>query len=322
MRAVIMEAHGPPQVMRVVELATPEPGDDQVLVQVEAAGVNFVDLLQRNGSYAVKFPFAPGFEGSGVVLRAGAGVRDISEGDRVAWTGSSGSYASHCLVPARCVVPVPDALSHEQAAAALTQGMTAHFLASDVVPLSSGGSCLVHAAAGGVGGLLCQLTARRGAIVIGTVSNPAKIKATLDAGAHYAIDYSGGDIARRVMALTGGRGVDVVYDAIGHDTFAEGLACLRPRGTLVLYGQASGPVGPVDPQVLNEKGSLFLTKVSLRHYDATQAQLLHRARTVQQMVLDGTLRLRVHDIYALDDAPVAHEALESRRAVGKILLRP
>ena len=322
MRRIVFDAYGPPAVMRLVEAAAPEPGDDQVLVRVAAAGVNFVDLLQRSGAYTVRFPWTPGIEGSGTVLRAGPAVTGVAEGDRVAWTGFPGSYASHCVVPARQLVPVPDALSLDDAAAALIQGMTAHFLASDVVPLDDTSTCLVHAAAGGVGGLLCQLATLRGASVIGTVSNPGKVQAAREAGAAHVIDYSGGHFAERVMELTGGEGVDAVYDGVGRATFTEGLTCLRPRGTFVLYGQASGPAAPLDPQVLNARGSLFLTKASLGHYDTTRAQLLHRAGEVMNLLLGGQLRLRVHNTYPLQDAPAAHEAIESRRSLGKVLLRP
>jgi NADPH2:quinone reductase len=322
MRRVVFDGYGPPSVMTVVEAPDPEPGANEVLVRVAAAGVNFVDLFQRSGVYTVRFPFTPGFEGSGTVLRTGPGVTGVAEGDRVAWTGAPGSYATHCVVPAGRLVPLPDAITMDAAAAALIQGMTAHFLTSDVVPLGAGSTWLVHAAAGGVGGLLCQLAALRGATVIGTVSNEAKAKVAAEAGAGHVIDYSSGHFAERVKELTGGRGVDVVFDAVGRDTFMEGLACLRPRGTFVLYGQTSGPVDPFDPQVLNSRGSLFLTKASLGHYDTTPAEMQRRAGQVLDHVLDGRLRLRVHGTYSLDDAAAAHQALESRTALGKVLLHP
>jgi NADPH2:quinone reductase len=322
MRRVVAEAYGPPDVMRLARGPDPAPAANEVLIRVAAAGVNYIDLYQRTGAYTVAFPWTPGVEGSGIVAAVGPAVTEVAVGDRVAWAGCPGSYASHLVAQARRLVPVPAALALTDAAAALVQGMTAHFLAVDVVALDAASSCLVHAAAGGVGGLLCQLARARGATVIGTVSHPGKAPAARAAGATHVIGYAGGHFAEQVMAITGGRGVDVVYDAVGRDTFAGGLACLRPRGTFVLYGQTSGPVGPVDPQELNARGSLYLTKASLSHYDTTRAQLLHRAAAVFGHLLAGELRLRVHGVYPLADAPFAHAALESRSVLGKVLLRP
>ncbi len=319
---MVIDAQGPPGVMRVVETAVPEPAGGEVLVRVAWAGVNFVDLLQRSGAYSVRLPMTPGMEGSGTVMRACPGVTGAAEGDEVAWMGVPGSYASHCVVPADRLVPVPAGVSLDDAAATLVHGMTAHFLVSDVVPLGPASTCLVHSAAGGVGGLLCQLASARDALVIGTVSRAAKAGSALAAGARHVIDYSGGRFADRVRELSGGAGVDVVYDAVGRDTFAEGLYCLRRAGTYVLYGQASGPVDPVDPQVLNARGSLFLTKASLGHYDTTREQLLRRAGEVLGLVAAGRLRLRVHARLDLREAPAAHAALSSRETLGKILLRP
>lgn len=322
MRRVVVDDAGPPQSMKTVAGPVPEPGEDEVLVQVAAAGVNVVDLYQRSGTYSVPYPWLPGFEGSGVVLRTGRRVADVRVGERVAWAGAAGSYATHCVVPAQRIVPVPDALSLEDAAAVLVQGMTAHFLLSDVAPVSSGGICLVHAAAGGVGGLLCQLATARGVSVIGTVSRPDKTETARAAGAVHVIDYTSGRFAEPVREFTGGRGVDAVFDAVGHDTFSEGLACLRPRGTFVLYGQTSGPVGPVNPQLLKAQGSVFLTHASLGHYDTQREQMLRRAEEVFHLVIEGTLRVRVHDAYPLEEAAAAHEDLESRRTAGKLLLLP
>ncbi|MBB5872702.1 NADPH2:quinone reductase [Allocatelliglobosispora scoriae] len=320
---VVFEGHGPPAVMRVVhEDLLPSPGDDEVLVRVAYAGVNFLDLYQRSGAYTVRFPFTPGIEGSGVVVAAGAGVTGVAEGDRVAWAGAPGSYASHCLIPADRIIPVPAGVGLADAATVLIQGMTAHFLAADVVPLRAGDICLVHAAAGGVGGLLTQFAALRGATVIGTVSSEAKVATALAAGAEHVIDYGREDFAERVREITGGRGVDVVYDAVGQETFERGLASLRPRGTFVLYGQTGGAVGAVDPQALNAKGSLFFTKASLSHYDRTRAAMLERAAEVFEHVMDGRLRLRVHGTYSLEQAVAAHEALEARTVIGKVLLQP
>lgn len=322
MRRVVVEGYGPPGVMKVEDCPDPEPAAGEVLIRVVAAGVNFIEIYQRTGAYNVKFPWYPGIEGSGVVLKVGPGVTGVGKGSRVAWMGSPGSYATHCVVAAERLVPLPDTISMNDAAAALIQGMTAHFLVSDVVPLDGSSTCLVHAAAGGVGGLMCQLAKQRGAMVIGTVSHESKAEVARTSGADHVIVHSQEGFAKQVMEVTGGRGVDVVYDAVGRDTFTEGLATLRPRGTFVLYGQSSGPVGPVDPQALNARGSVFLTKASLSHYDTTRAQMLHRAGEVLDRVADGRLRLRVHATYPLDEVAAAHEALESRAVLGKILLHP
>ncbi|MFI2652582.1 quinone oxidoreductase family protein [Micromonospora fulviviridis] len=321
-RRVVMQAYGPPQVLTVHDTAVPQVAPGQVLVRVAAAGVNVVDLYQRAGLYQVPLPFTPGIEASGTVLGVGAGVTDVLPGDRVAWMGQPGTYASHTLVPASRLIAVPAAMSLPDAAAVLIHGMTAHLLATDVFPIDGGAVCLVHSAAGGVGGLLCQLAARRGATVIGTVSGDDKAPAALAAGAHHVINYRREAFAARVRELTGGRGADVVYDAIGRDTFADGLTCLRPGGSFVLYGQVSGAVDPVDPQLLNSHGSLFLTKPSLSHYDRVPEQTRRRAATVFDDVVAGRLRVRVHATVALEDAAAAHAELASRRTLGKILLLP
>ncbi|MFC5183317.1 quinone oxidoreductase family protein [Actinomadura harenae] len=320
MRRIVLERQGPPDVMRVADAAEPEPGDGEVLVRVTVSGVNVVDLFQRSGAYRVALPFTPGMEGAGVVLRTGPGVTGVRPGARVGWAVPSASYATHCAVPADRLIPLPDDVTDEDAVAALVQGMTAHMLAVDVVPLKEGDTCLVHAAGGGVGGLLCRLAVLRGARVIGTASGPAKAKAAEESGAGDVVDYSDGVFADRVLALTGGRGVDVVYDAVGRDTFDQGLACLRPRGTFVSYGQTGGPVGAVDLGAL--QGSLFLTKPSLGRYDRTPELVRRRAAAVLGLVREGTLRPRVHGVHALEDAPAAHRAVESREAAGKVLLSP
>lgn len=321
MKRVQFDAYGPPDVLTLVDAPLPEPAEDEVLVQVAVAGVNLVDLYQRSGAYTVRFPWTPGFEGSGTVVAVGTAVTGVREGDRVAWSGAPDSYAEYCVVSEQRLVPVPDALSLEDAAAALVHGMTAHFLATDVVDLGPDSSCLVHAAAGGVGGLLCQFAAERGATVIGTVSQQHKVEAAREAGASEVIDYSRDGFAAQVRQLTADRGVDVVYDGVGRSTFVEGLGCLRPRGTFVLYGQSSGPAEPLDPQVLQARGSVFLTKASLGHYDTTRADRLRRAAEVFSAVLVGRLRLR-HSGYPLADAAHAHQALHSRATIGKILLYP
>ncbi|MEV5764611.1 quinone oxidoreductase [Micromonospora sp. NPDC052213] len=321
-RRVVMQAYGDPAVLTVRDTDLPQVSAGDVLVRVAAAGVNVVDLYQRSGVYPVSLPFTPGFEGSGTVVAVGAGATGVAVGDRVAWMGQPGSYATHCLLPAARLVPVPDGLSLTDAVAALVHGMTAHLLTTDVYAPSEGAVCLVHSAAGGVGGMLCQFAARRGATVIGTVSRDDKASAALEAGAHHVINYSRTSFPAQVRELTAGRGVDVVYDAVGRDTFTDGLACLRPGGTFVLYGQVSGAVDPVDPQLLNSYGSLFLTKVSLSHYDRTPEQTRRRAAAVFDDVVAGRLRVRVHATFPLDAAAAAHDELASRRTRGKILLLP
>jgi len=320
LRRIGLLRQGPPEVLTVGAGELPPPGTGEVLVRVAAAGVNVVDLHQRSGAYRVRLPMVPGFEGSGTVLRTGASVAGVAAGDRVAWGGVAASYASHCLVPAGRLVPVPDGVSLVDAAAVLIQGMTAHLLATDVVPLGPSSTCLVLAAAGGVGGLLCQLAARAGATVVAAVGSAGKARAALDAGAARVVTYAGGRFAAEVRKLTGG--VDVVYDGIGHDTVAEGLMCLRPRGTYVLYGGTGGPAAPLDPQLLKARGSLFLTAPSLAHYDDTRERMRRRAADVFALVAAGVLRVRVHASYPLEQAAAAHRALESRAAIGKILLVP
>ncbi|WP_243709258.1 quinone oxidoreductase [Micromonospora sp. 15K316] len=322
MRRVALDTYGPPEVLTLRDSELPQVSAGEVLVRVAAAGVNVVDLYQRSGLYSVPLPFTPGIEGGGTVLRIGADVAGVAVGDRVAWMGQPGGYATHCVVPAARLVPVPDDMSLVDAASILIHGMTAHVLITDVYPLTDGAVCLVHSAAGGVGGLLCQLAARRGATVIGTVSRDDKIPAALAAGAHHVVNYRTTAFPARVREITGGRGADVVYDAVGRDTFADGLTCLRPAGAMVLYGQAGGPVDPVDPQLLNSYGSLFLTKASLSHYDRTPERTRSRASAVFNDVLAGRLRVRVHAVFPLAAAAAAHEELASRRTLGKILLVP
>lgn len=311
---------GPPEVLTAWSGELTPPAAGEVLVRLTAAGVNVVDLHQRSGAYRVPLPMVPGNEGSGTVLRTGTGVAGLAAGDRVAWFGAAASYASHCLVPVERLVPVPSEVSLVDAAAVLVQGMTAHLLATDVVPLNKSSTCLVLAAAGGVGGLLCQLAARAGATVIAAVGSADKASAALEAGADHVVTYGGRGCATRVRELTGG--VDVVYDGIGHEMVADTLPCLRPRGTYVLYGAAGGPAAPLDPRTLRAGGSLTLTTPSLAHYDDTRAAVLRRAAAVFALVGDGTLRVRVHASYPLERAAEAHRALESRAAIGKILLLP
>ena len=323
MEAAVLTAQGAPEVLALADRAMPEPAEHEVLVRVAATGVNYVDVYQRSGAYQVSLPFTPGIEGAGVIAGIGAAVEEFGIGDRVAWIGPAGSYAEYCLVPQKALVPVPDELGLAQAASALIHGMTAHALAHDVARLTEGSSCLVHAAAGGIGALLCQYAAGLGATVIGTVSSAEKAEVARAAGAHdVVVGYEQNGFASQVKRLTGGGGVDVVLDGVGRATALESLDCLRPRGLLVLYGQTSGPVAPIDPQVLAAKGSLFVTKASLGHYNDSRTALLDRAAAVFGAVLDGRLQLRVHAGYPLGQAAQAHRDLESRAAMGKVLLFP
>jgi len=323
MRAIRVHRAGGPEVLTLDDVAVPVPAAGQVLVRIEAAGVNFIDTYQRSGLYPVQTPFILGQEGAGVVVRAGEGVSVVREGERVAWSGPMGAYAEHVALPAERVVRVPEGVGAEPAAAAMLQGMTAHYLATTTFPLQPGQTCLVHAAAGGVGLLLCQLARLRGARVIGTVGSDDKAALAREAGASDVINYRATEnVAHEVRQLTGGRGVDVVYDSVGAATFEASLASLRPRGMLVTFGNASGPVPAFEPLKLSQKGSLFLTRPKLQDYIITRAELEQRAGEVLGWVRDGTLTLRVFRTYPLADAAQAHRDLEGRGTTGKLLLRP
>jgi len=319
---VQITATGGPEQLRVADIPTPDPGDGQALVRLEAAGVNFIDVYYRLGRYPAELPATLGVEGAGTVESVGSGVTGVAPGDRVAFAMVPGSYAEAAVVPAERLVPVPEGLGSETAAAVLLQGMTAHFLATTTVPLQQGHRVLVHAAAGGAGLLLTQIAKRRGATVYGTVSSEEKAGLARAAGADEVILYTREPFAEAVRRLTDGRGVDVVYDGVGKDTFDDGLSCLRPRGHMVLFGQASGPVPPVDPQRLNAGGSLYLTRPSLAHYAADRDELLQRGSDVLQWARDGELDVRVGETHPLEDAAVAHERLEARKTTGKVLLVP
>jgi NADPH2:quinone reductase len=322
MKAIRISETGGPEVLRPVDLPTPAPGPGQALVRVEAAGVNFIDIYQRSGLYKVPLPFTIGLEGAGTVESVAAGVTTVDPGDRVAWTGVPGAYATHALVPVDRLVRLPDSLSTRDASAAMLQGMTAHYLAVDTCPLRPGDICLVHAAAGGVGLLLCQIAKRRGARVVGTVSTEAKAALAREAGADDTILYTRQDFVAEVKRITGGKGLRVVFDGVGRDTFEKGLDCLQPRGMMVLFGQSSGPVPPVDAQVLSAKGSLFLTRPTLFHYIATREELDQRSRDVLGWIAEGTLKLRIDRTYPLAEAAEAHRALAGRGTTGKLLLLP
>ncbi|GAB4368179.1 MAG: quinone oxidoreductase [Deltaproteobacteria bacterium] len=322
MKAIRVHRFGGPEELRFEEIPAPEPGEGQARIRIEAAGVNFIDIYQRLGQYPVPLPMIPGNEAAGVIDRVGPGVRNFSPGDRVGYWGVLGSYAEQAVVPASRLIPLPDAIDGRTAAAVLLQGMTAHYLARSTYPLKAGDTCLVHAAAGGVGLLLLQIAKQRGARTIGTVSSPEKERLAREFGADEVIRYTEVDFETEVKRLTGGRGVQVVYDSVGRDTFERSLNCLALRGMLVLYGQASGPVPPFDPQILNARGGLFLTRPSLGHYTASREELLARAGDVLRWTASGELRVRIGGEYPLEQAPKAHEDLAARRTTGKLLLIP
>ena len=323
MNAIRIDTHGGPDVLRYrTDLPDPSPGPAQAVVRIEAAGVNFVDVYQREGLYPVPTPYVPGQEAAGVVEAVGSGVHDMRAGDRVAWAGPLGAYAERAAVPADRLVPVPEGNSAKQAAAAMLQGMTAHYLATSTYPLQPGDTCLVHAAAGGVGLLLCQVAKMRGARVIGTVSTAEKEALARGAGADLVIRYDRTDFEEETKRLTDGAGVQVVYDSVGETTFEKGLRVLARRGMMVLFGQSSGSVGELDPQILNRHGALYLTRPSLGHYTATRAELLARAAEVLGWIRDGVLTLRIGLELPLAQAAEAHRRLEARQTTGKVLLLP
>ena len=323
MKAVRVHAHGGPEVLRYEDVPDPTPGPGEALVKVEAIGLNYIDTYFRSGLYKpAALPFVLGQEAAGTVEALGPGAAGVSAGDKVAYTGVPGTYAERAAVPAARLVALPSGVTTRQGAAAMLQGMTAHYLASSACPLARGDACLVHAAAGGVGLLLCQIARMRGARVIGTVSSAEKAALAREAGADETILYTTQDFETEVRRLTGGRGVRVVYDGVGRTTFAKSLQCLSPRGMLVLFGQSSGPVPSFDPSVLASRGSLFLTRPILAHYTASREELVARATDVLDWIGEGRLRLRMEIEFPLKDAAAAHRAIESRQTTGKVLLIP
>jgi NADPH:quinone reductase len=325
MRVVQVQENGGPEVLRVVDVDEPEPGPGELLVEVAATGVNYIDTYQRSGVYARPLPYVPGSEVAGTVAALGPDVGDeldLRVGDRVATVGASGAYAERVLVPASVAVPVPEGISDETAAALMLQGLTAHFLATSTAPVVTGQDVLVHAAAGGVGLLLTQIATLRGGRVLATVSTDEKAALAREAGAAEIIRYDREDVPERVRALTDGVGVATVFDGVGRDTFAGSLDSLRPRGTMVLFGQASGAVEPFDPQVLAAKGSLYLTRPSMGAYLASRQELLDRVDDIFAWVVGGSLQVRIGARYPLSDAASAHADLEGRRTTGKVLLTP
>jgi NADPH:quinone reductase len=320
-RAIQITESGGPEVLIPTELPDPTPGPGELLVEVAVAGVNYIDTYQRQGIYPMQLPFVPGMEGAGRVREVGAGVTGFATGDRVAWANTLGGYAELAAIPADEAVPVPDGVSDEAAVGAALQGMTAHYLLHDSHPVRAGEDVLVHAAAGGVGLLLTQWATRLGARVIATVSTAEKEELARAAGAAEVLRYSD-DLAQRVRDLTGGVGVAVAYDGVGKSTFDASMDSLRRRGMLVLFGAASGPVPPVDPQRLNAGGSLYLTRPTLFHHIATREELLTTAESVYAEVAEGRLDVRIGHRYALDEARAAHEDLHARRTTGKLVLIP
>jgi NADPH:quinone reductase len=324
MKAVRVHDFGGPEVLKLEELPIPQPGPGQALVKIEASGVNFIDVYHRTGLYPASLPRLMGVEGAGVVEAVGPEATEVQAGDRVAYafTGAPGAYGEYALVPAARLVTLPHTVDSRTAAAAMLQGMTAHYLTRSTYPLTKGDSCLIHAAAGGVGLLLCQMAKRLGARVFATVSTEEKARLAQEAGADVAIRYTEQDFEAEVKRLTDGKGVQVVYDSVAKDTFEKSLNCLAPRGYLVLYGQSSGPVPPFDPNQLSAKGSLFLTRPTLHHYTSTREELLTRAHDVLNQISTGTLTLRISATFPLAEAAEAHRQLEGRKTTGKVLLIP
>jgi len=321
-KAIRIHETGGPEVLRLEEVPDPQPGPGDAVVRLEAIGLNFIEVYHRTGLYRSALPFTPGGEGAGRVVAVGQDVSGIKPGDRVASTSLRGSYAELARVPIDKMVPVPDEVETSGAAAVLLQGLTAHYLVTSTYPLAQGSWCLIHAAAGGVGLLLCQMAKARGARVIGTVSTEEKAALATQAGADHVVLYTRQDFVSEARRLTGGQGVAVVYDSVGESTFEGSLNSLAPRGMLVLFGQSSGPVPPVDPQVLNAKGSLYLTRPTLTHYTASRDELLTRARDLFSWMETGKLQVRIDRTYPLADAAAAHRALEGRETKGKVLLLP
>jgi NADPH2:quinone reductase len=322
MHAIRVHQPGGPAVLRYEELPSPEPKPGEALVQLDVAGVNFIDIYKRAGLYKIPLPATLGEEGAGKVVAVGDDVVDVRVGDRVAWASVLGAYAEYAVVPATRLVPLPSEISATHAAALMLQGMTAHYLACSTYALRPGDRCLVHAAAGGVGLLLVQIAKKRGARVIATVGSDEKGELAREAGADDIVIYTRQDFVQEAKRLTDGRGVHVIYDSVGRTTFLPGLDVLVPRGTMVLFGQSSGPVGAIDPQLLNQKGSLYLTRPTLGHYVASREELLWRARELFTWVARAELKLRIGAEYPLRSAAEAHRALEGRRTTGKVLLRP
>ncbi len=322
MKAIRVHQCGGPEVMKYEEVPLPEPGAGEARVKIEAIGLNFVDTYQRSGLYPLKAPFTPGMEGAGIVNAVGEKVKEVKKGDRVAYAMVPGSYREYAVVPSSRLVQLPQNLDTRSAAALMLQGLTAHYLAHSTYQLKKGVTALVHAAAGGVGLLLIQIAKRLGATVFGTVSTEEKALLAKQAGADEVIFYTKTDFLTEVKRLTDGKGVDVVYDSVGQSTFDKSLDCLRPRGYLVLFGQSSGPVPPLNLTILGSKGSLFVTRPSLAHYGVQREELLQRSRDLFKWLAAGELKLRIDKTFPLAEAAEAHRQLEGRKTTGKVLLIP
>ena len=322
MKAIQVQKTGGPEVLTLVDLPVPKPKANEAVVKISAIGVNFIDVYFREGRYPSALPFVDGQEAAGTITEVGSEVKTVKPGDRVAYTGVIGAYAEHAAVPADRLVRVPDKITDQQAAAAMLQGMTAHYLVNSTYPLKKGETALIHAAAGGVGLLLVQMARSIGARAIGTVGTEEKAKLAREAGAEEVILYTQQDFEVETKRLTENKGVHVVYDGVGKSTFEKGLNVLRPRGYMVLFGGASGAVPPFDPIALSQKGSLFLTRPSLLHYIATRNELEQRSNDIFNMIIAAKLKLRIGHIYKLEEVQQAHRDLEGRKTTGKILLVP
>jgi NADPH2:quinone reductase len=322
MKAIVIEATGGPEQLDYRDVPEPSPAAGELLVEVAAAGLNYIDTYQRIGLYPMQFPFTPGLEGAGTVLEVGEDAAGFTVGDRVAWVSTLGSYAERQVVPAGAAIAIPTSVPLETAAAMMLQGITAHYLATDTFPLQPGDRCLVHAGAGGVGLLLTQIAKRRGATVITTVGSATKVETSREAGADHVIVYTEVDFKDEVESLIGQHQLDVVYDGVGRATFEQGIELLRPRGMMVTFGNASGPVPEISPLLLSRKGSLYLTRPTMAHYTQTRDELMGRATDLFDWVAKGELRVLIGDRYPLEKAADAHRALESRDTVGKILIVP
>ena len=322
MNAIRVSQVGGPEVLKLADLPIPEPQPNEAVVQIKAAGVNFIDVYHREGRYPAPVPFVPGQEAAGTVTAIGSEVTNVKTGERVAYTGVPGAYAEYAAVPVERLVKIPLQLDYHQAAAAMLQGMTAHYLSHSTYPIKQGETALIHAAAGGVGALLVQMAKNLGARVIGTAGSEEKAQLARDAGADEVIIYTNQDFETETLRLTEGKGVHVVYDGVGKTTFEKDLNVLLPRGYLVLFGASSGAVPPFDLIKLSQKGSLFLTRPTLHHYIRTRAELEQRSSDVLQMIVSGNLKLRIHKTYPLAEAQQAHRDLEGRKTTGKLLLIP
>ncbi len=322
MRAIVIPEPGGPEQLILTDVPDPVAGPDDLLVDVEAAGLNFIDVYHRSGLYNFEVPFTPGLEGAGIVVATGARVSEFEIGDRVGWTNVLGSYAERHVVPAERAIPIPDGVEAGTVAAVLLQGLTAHYLATDTFRLAPGDKCLIHAGAGGVGLLLTQIAKLRGAQVFTTVGTTEKAKLSQDAGSDHVIVYTDTDFREAIELIAGPKPLDVVYDGVGADTFMESLDLLRPRGLMVTFGNASGPVPEISPLILAQKGSLFLTRPTIAHYLQTREELLSRCVDLFTWIREGDLEVRIDAQFPLAEASAAHRALEGRQTTGKVLIRP